>query len=121
MENVTRLRVLAAEDCVETANDLTMLLRLWGHDACAVYDGTQALRAALESPPDVLILDINMPGMDGFAVARSVRSQHDSELLMIVALTGHDSEALRQQAREAGMDHYLVKPVVAKALRGILS
>jgi CheY-like chemotaxis protein len=86
-------------------------LKSFGHEACAVYDGQQALVTALSFRPDVVLLDIGMPGLDGYEVARRLRTLKRGEPLRIIAVTGWGQEADRTRSREAGFDVHLVKPV----------
>ncbi|SAK85934.1 PAS/PAC sensor hybrid histidine kinase [Caballeronia hypogeia] len=116
------LRVLVVDDRSDGADALTELLRLDGHDAEAVYGGPQALESVRRRRPDVVFLDLAMPGMDGFDVARHLRGDFPAQPPMrIVALTGRGQEADRQQAVAASFDGHLVKPADAEKLRAVLS
>jgi DNA-binding response OmpR family regulator len=110
-----------AEDCRDTALSLTLLLRHWGHEARAVHSGPAALEAAADFTPDVAIVDIGLPQMDGFAVASALREQYSPEKLLLVALTGFSQLEFRRRSLEAGFDHYLVKPVAPDTLKSLLS
>ena len=115
-----RRRVLIVDDNVDAATTLELLLRSLGHETSVAHNGTEALRLADEFRPEVVLLDIGMPGIDGYEVARRLRTmKHDQ--LRIVAVTGWGQEADRQRSKEAGFDLHLVKPVepdeLAKALR----
>jgi signal transduction histidine kinase/CheY-like chemotaxis protein/PAS domain-containing protein len=114
-------RVLVVEDNPDAAETLTTLLKLLGHRVRTVYDGVAALDAARSSPPDVMLVDIGLPGMDGYQLARLVR--HDAELdrVVLVALTGYGREEDKQQAMAAGFDYHLVKPVSTDALHGLVA
>jgi signal transduction histidine kinase/ActR/RegA family two-component response regulator len=114
-------RVLVVEDNPDTAESLTMLLELLGHRVRAVYDGVAALDAARTSPPDVMLVDIGLPGMDGYELARRVRRDSDLHGVILVALTGYGREEDKQQAMAAGFDYHLVKPVSPDALHGLVS
>jgi CheY-like chemotaxis protein len=116
-----RARILVAEDCQDTALSLMMLLRHWGHETRAVHNGTDAMEAAAEFAPNVVILDIGLPQMDGFAVASALRQQHRPEELLLVALTGYSQPEFRRRSLEAGFDHYLVKPVAPDVLKALLA
>jgi CheY-like chemotaxis protein len=116
-----RARVLLAEDCRDAAATLGFLLERWGFQVCITYDGTAALAAAQTHAPDVAILDIGLPGLDGFAVAAALRQQRGPGELMLVALTGYGSNECLQKARQAGFDHYFVKPVAPAVLRALLA
>jgi CheY-like chemotaxis protein len=87
-----------------------MLLRVWGFDCRAAYDGAAGLRAACEYHPDCLLLDIAMPGLDGFRLARAVRAQPGLERAKLIALTAYSDEAYVRCSRAAGFDLHLVKP-----------
>jgi signal transduction histidine kinase/ActR/RegA family two-component response regulator/PAS domain-containing protein len=114
-------RVLLVEDNRDTAESLMMLLELLGHRVRAVYDGVAALDAARTSPPDVMLVDIGLPGMDGYEVARRVRRDPDLDGVVLVALTGYGREEDRQRAMAAGFDYHLVKPVSPDALHGLVA
>jgi CheY-like chemotaxis protein len=104
-------RVLVVDDNIDAAATLEVLLKSLGHEACAAYDGHQALRMAVEFRPDVVLLDIGMPGLDGYEVARRLRALKPAHPMRIVAITGWGQEADRSRSREAGFDVHLVKPV----------
>jgi signal transduction histidine kinase/ActR/RegA family two-component response regulator len=114
-------RVLLVEDNPDTAESLMMLLELLGHRVRSVYDGVAALDAARTSPPDVMLVDIGLPGMDGYEVARRVRRDPDLDRVTLVALTGYGREEDKQQAIAAGFDYHLVKPVSPDALHGLVA
>jgi two-component system CheB/CheR fusion protein len=113
-------RVLVVEDCPDTAETLTILLRHWGHETCLAHSGTEAVQAAYMFEPDVAILDIGLPELDGFAVAAEMRRQRGRKLLL-VALTGYATEDYRQRSYRAGFDHYLIKPVTPDTLKVLLA
>ncbi len=111
------LRVLVVEDNVDSADSLSMLLRLYGHDVQVARTGPTALEMASASRPDVVLLDIGLPGMDGYQVAKRLRERPEFQDVMICALTGYtpsDSDRLRHQ--ESGFDHYFVKPASIESL-----
>jgi CheY-like chemotaxis protein len=112
-------RVLIVDDNVDAATTLHLLLRSLGHETAVAHNGMEALKVAAEFHPEIVLLDIGMPGIDGYEVARRLRSI--KEHLKIVAVTGWGQEADRQRSREAGFDLHLVKPVepedLARALR----
>ncbi len=115
-----RPRVLVVDDNQDAAETLTDLLDLWDYPAEAVYDGPSALRRAEEYRPGVILLDIGLPGMDGYEVARRLREAPVLAGALIVAVTGYASEADQAEAREAGFDHHLPKPVDPARLRSLL-
>jgi two-component system CheB/CheR fusion protein len=115
------LRVLIVEDIEAVAEMLAMLLKLWGHDVRAAYDGPTALVAARTYQPDVIFLDIGLPGMNGYEVARELRQQAHGKKPLIAALTGYGQQEDRRLSREAGFDHHMVKPIDPNALEAFLA
>ena len=113
------LRVLVVDDNVDTATSLALLLRESGHDVRTAHDGPTALEAALDYQPDVALMDIGLPGLDGFEVAKRMRQQPILQKAVLVAMTGYGKESDRSQ--EAGFDHYLVKPVQFEKVHEILA
>jgi CheY-like chemotaxis protein len=114
-------RILVVDDNRDSADSLAMLLRLVGHDVRTAHDGRQALVVAATYRPDLVLLDIGLPGMDGFAVARHLRSQPELAGVVLVALTGYGSDEDRRQAQAAGFNQHMVKPVNFDALQELLS
>ena len=112
-ENAGRsLRILIVEDDVDSGDSLNLLLRLYGHDVQVARTGPMALEMASAFRPDVVLLDIGLPGMDGYQVARRLRERPEFKDVIMCALTGYTpSEADRQRHQETGFDHYYVKPV----------
>ena len=84
-------------------------------------NGPDAVKTAIAMQPDVVLLDIGLPGMDGYEVARHLRQQSSSAKAQLIAVTGYGSEEDRRQAREAGFDHHLTKPVDPDYLKGLLA
>jgi CheY-like chemotaxis protein len=115
------VRVLVVEDNVDTATSLALLLTESGHDVRTAHDGPTALGAALDYRPDVALLDIGLPGLDGFEVAKRMRQQPIFQKVMMVAMTGYGKASDRQRSQEAGFDHYLVKPVKFEKVQEILA
>jgi PAS domain S-box-containing protein len=113
-------RVLLVEDNVDAAEALAELLRLWGHEVEIAHDGATAVQVAQTARPDVVLLDIGLPGMDGYQVAGALRSLKELHGALIVALTGYGQESDRQRAAVAGFDHHLIKPVDLEALRKLV-
>jgi PAS domain S-box-containing protein len=113
-------RVLVVDDNVDAATMLDMLLRSLGHETRVAHEGAAALRIAEEFHPDIVLLDIGMPGIDGYEVARRLRASRNRPM-RIVAVTGWGQEADRERSREAGFDLHLVKPVDANELARALS
>ena len=106
------LRVLVVEDNVDAADSLSLLLRLYGHEVQLARTGPTALEIASASRPDLVLLDIGLPGMDGYQVAKHLRANPEFKDVVICALTGYSpSEADKQRQQETGFNHYYVKPV----------
>ena len=113
--------VLLVEDNRDAAESLTMLLDLYGHRVRTVYDGFAALDAARAEAPDVMLVDIGLPGMDGYEVARRIRGDAAFQAVRLIALTGYGRDEDRQAALAAGFDHHLVKPVNPDRLHGLVT
>ena len=109
------------DDNVDAAEALELLLIALGHNVLTAHDGPSALKAALDFHPDVVLLDIGLPGMDGYAVARAIRQKAILKDAVLIAVTGYGQEADRQRAKEAGFDHFLMKPPDYNLLKGILA
>lgn len=110
-----------ADDNRDSADTLAMLLRRLGNDVTTVYDGPHALEAATQHQPHMLVLDIGMPTMSGYEVARKLRSHPEFQSVLLVAMTGWGQEEDRRRTREAGFDHHLVKPVELRAIQDLLA
>jgi len=112
------LRVLVVEDNVDAADSLSLLLRLYGHEVQVARTGPTALELASAFRPDLVLLDIGLPGMDGYQVAKQLREKPEFKDVMLCALTGFTpSEADRHRQQETGFNHYYVKPLdMAKLL-----
>ena len=115
------LRILVVDDNRAVATSFERLLRLFGHEVCIAHDGFEALRIASQLKPDVALLDLGLPRMDGFELARLLRQEKDRTGLRLVAVTGWGHESFRLRAREAGFDDHLVKPVDPDALLGLIA
>jgi CheY-like chemotaxis protein len=118
---IRRRRILVVYDHHDAARILALLLESLGHEVQTAHDGTAALDAVHEFRPDVMFLDIGLPQIDGYEVARRVRELPEGKGLRLVALTGWGHAQARQRSREAGFDDHLVKPAAAKALRELLA
>jgi PAS domain S-box-containing protein len=110
------LRVLVVDDNNDSADSLAVWLDLVGHDVRTAYDGRQALALAQELRPDVILLDIGMPGMSGYEVARRLRESPETRDVLLLAMTGWGQDEDRRLSQEAGFDEHLVKPLDPKAL-----
>ncbi len=115
------VRVLVVEDNVDAAETLADLLRLWDYVAEVVHDGQAAIAAAAAFRPHAVLLDIGLPKMNGFEVARWLRREPDLAGVLVIAVTGYGQESDRAAGREAGFDHHLVKPVDLDLLRRLLA
>lgn len=114
------LRILLAEDNLDLATMLTAVLELDGHQVTHVFDGQAAVDTAIGERPDVVLLDIGLPGLNGYEVAGRLRDQLGRAAPVMIALTGYGREEDRQRTADAGIDHHLVKPVDIDLLRGLL-
>jgi signal transduction histidine kinase/CheY-like chemotaxis protein len=116
-----RFRILIAEDNRDSAESLRMLLQLCGYDVTVAASGPEAVKAAAATHPDIVLCDIGLPGMDGFAVAGELRRNPDTAKARLIAVTGYGRDEDRQRALEAGFDQHLVKPVDPGQLLGQLA
>lgn len=116
-----RHRVLVVDDNVDAAKSMAMLLKLAGQDACTVHDGQEALNAAAEFQPELVLLDLGLPGLDGFEVARQLRQTKQGGKVVLAAVTGYGDSEDRRRSNEAGFDYHFVKPVDFGALKEVLS
>jgi len=115
------LRILVVDDNGPAADMLAMILESYGNELLTAYSGEKALELAETHRPDVILLDIGMPVIDGYETARRIRRQPRGHEPMLIALTGWGQERDKEKAREAGFDHHLVKPTKAEDLRVLLS
>jgi CheY-like chemotaxis protein len=116
-----RCRVLIVDDNADAARSLAMLLEMGGHDVRLCYDGDSAVTEAETFHPDVVFLDIGLPGRDGLEVARDLRMRALSPQPVLVALTGYGQAEDVRRSREAGFDHHLVKPADPEAVKALLA
>lgn len=115
-----RTSVLLVEDDADSRQSLGMLLRMWGHSVALAETGSQALELAEAQAPRIVLLDVNLPDVDGYELAGRLRSLRTFPEHLI-ALTGYDSDDDRERSRNAGFRHHLVKPVNLDRLRELLS
>jgi len=115
------VRVLVVEDNIDAAESLATLLRLWGHDVRVVHDGLDAVDAARSYLPEVVLLDIGLPGLDGYQVAERLCVEPGLENTLLVAMTGYGQPEDRRRSAEAGIHHHFVKPVEPFVLRNLLA
>jgi CheY-like chemotaxis protein len=111
--------VLVVDGLPDAAESLALLLALWGYEFRVAYDGPRALQVAKDYRPDVIFLDLALPGLSGFAVARRLRQDPAFETTLLVALTGYDADPALSS--EAGLDLHLTKPVEPEVLRQLLA
>jgi CheY-like chemotaxis protein len=109
------------EDHADTADSLALLLCLFGHQVRVARDGRTALELARAFSPDVVLLDIGLPGMDGWQIAQQFRQQPAARRPLLIALTGYGQDNDRQRSHEAGIDLHLLKPVDPDLLRRLLA
>jgi PAS domain S-box-containing protein len=115
------LRILVVDDNRDAAESMAILMALWGHEVRRTYDGRRAIDVCLSYRPQVIFLDIGLPGMDGYEVAARLREKPETARTVLVAVTGYGQEEDRRRSRRAGFDHHLVKPVAPETLRLLLS
>ncbi len=120
-EGPPRARILVADDNYDAAQSLALMLGMDGHEVRTAGDGLEALRVAEEFRPQLVLLDIGMPKLDGYETARRLRERPWSRSTQLFALTGWGQEEDRERARQAGFDRYLVKPVDPDALSQLLN
>jgi CheY-like chemotaxis protein len=113
--------VIVVEDNLDAAESLMMLIEVLGHRVRVVHDGPAALEAALREVPGVMLVDIGLPGMDGYELARRLRQQPELAETRLIALTGYGREEDRRCALAAGFDHHLIKPIEFDILRQVLA
>lgn len=116
-----RCRILVVDDHEDTAAMLGLLLTLIGHQTQVAHDGLEALATAVAFRPDVVLLDINLPGISGHEVARKLRELPWGRELTLVAVTAMDQEPHRLESRRSGFDAHLVKPVDSHTLEALLA
>jgi CheY-like chemotaxis protein len=114
------LRVLVAEDNEDSAATMAVLLRLYGHEVEVAGDGLTALQAVKASQPDVVLLDIGLPKLDGWLLAKQIRQKAALKRPFLVAISGYGTEADKQRSQESGIDVHLVKPVNPQELADLL-
>jgi DNA-binding response OmpR family regulator len=117
---MTSRKILIVEDSPDAQQMLKDLLEMWGHEVVCASDGVAGVSAALAASPDVALVDIGLPGLDGYEVARRIRRNPEGKDLMLVALTGYGSPEQKAKALEAGFNVHVAKPVNAKRLASIL-
>jgi PAS domain S-box-containing protein len=114
-------RVLVVDDNVDAAESVAILLRLWSHDVDVAFNGSDALALIVKQKPELVILDIGLPGMSGYELARRIRSDRRFDDTTLVAVTGYGQENDRLRSQDAGFDHHLTKPIHPSQLHDILA
>ena len=106
-----RRRILVVDDNLDSAESMALMLKLSGHDVATAHDGMEAVELARDFQPDVALLDLGMPKLDGYEAARSIRQESWGQEMLLVALTGWGQQEDKRRSREAGFDAHLVKPI----------
>jgi PAS domain S-box-containing protein len=119
--DATKRRILVVDDNKDAATTLGRMLRIMGGEIRAAYDGVEAVETAEAYRPDVVLLDIGLPRLSGYEVARRIRAQPWGKAVVLIALTGWGQDEDKRRSREAGFDHHLVKPVDPDALMRLLA
>lgn len=119
METLSR-RILVVDDNLDTADSLALLLELGGHEVRTTHDGVRALEVAQAFQPDVVLLDIGLPRMDGYEVAERLRLHPETRRSLLIAISGYGQDEDRQRAFAAGFDHHLIKPVDYETLKALI-
>ena len=114
-------RILVVDDNVDTARGMARLLKLLGHDIATAHSGPEAIETARLHRPEVVLLDIGLPGMSGYEVAARLRREESTQGAIIIAVSGYGQDDDRRRSREAGFDHHLIKPLDHDALLAILT
>jgi len=117
----TSLRILIVDDNRDSVTTLSMLLRRLGHQTFTAFDGEEAIAAARKFKPEVVLLDIGLPKLNGYEVCRWIRAQSENEKVVIIAQTGWGQEETRKKTSDAGFDYHMVKPLDPNTLRKILA
>jgi len=113
------LSILVVDNDLDSADSLALLLEHWNHRVCVAYDGAQAIEVFRRQLPSVVLLDIGLPDIDGYEVARALKQEEHKALL--VALTGYGNDGHRRASAEAGFDRHFVKPVAIRDLEALLA
>ena len=112
---------MLVDDNVDAANTLAMLLEMQGYNVSVAYRAQDALERAALDPPGIFLLDIGLPDMDGYELARRLREQQPTGDAVLIALTGYGQAQDRERSEQAGFDHHLVKPVEIERLSALLA
>ncbi len=117
----SNLRILIVDDNKDGADTLSMMMKILGNHTRTAYDGEEAVRAAIEFQPDVILLDIGLPKLNGYEACRRIKEQKNGHEILIIAQTGWGQDEDRQRTHDAGFDHHLVKPVDMTELNKLLA
>jgi two-component system CheB/CheR fusion protein len=115
------LRVLIVDDNIDAANSLALLLETVGHSVATAHSGIAALETLEGHRPHVVLLDIGLPELDGYEIAKRVRARYSPAELVLVAMTGYGQQTDRERSKAAGFDHHLVKPAAFEEIETILA
>jgi CheY-like chemotaxis protein len=121
MTHPSKRRILVVDDNVDSAESMALLLRLEGHDVHTLHAGERVLATVRERRPDVVLLDIGLPGISGYDVARAIREERALDAVRLVAVSGYSRDQDRERAQGAGFDRHLVKPVEFAALHDLIA
>jgi len=116
-----RRRILVVDDNTDSAESLALLLGFWGHEVLIAHDGLSGIEKAQTFCPEIVLLDIGLPKLDGYSVAQRLRQQASLAKTVLIAMTGYGQEEDRRRTREAGFHHHLVKPVDVEELERLLA
>jgi CheY-like chemotaxis protein len=105
------VRVLVVDDNADAAESVALFLRLEGHDTITALDGLQAIELCRSFAPDVVVIDIGLPGLNGYELAQQLRASPETAHMQLIALTGYGQESDVRAAKEAGFDHHFIKPM----------
>jgi CheY-like chemotaxis protein len=114
-------RVLVVDDNLDNAESLSMFVRLLGHEVETAHDGLQAIEVAQRFGPDLVLLDIGLPKLDGYEVAQRLRAEGTCKAACLVAITGWGRDEDSERAKDAGFDHHLTKPVDPAVLEKLIA
>jgi len=120
LATVTRKRIIVVDDNDDQVQSLATLLTMMGHDVALAANGQDAIDRAIRFQPDLMLIDIGMPGMEGYEVARRIRERPDMQNILLVAQTGWGGDVERQRSKEAGFDDHLVKPLTPTTLEEVI-
>jgi CheY-like chemotaxis protein len=117
----SKYRILVVDDNKDVAVSLAMLLKIMGHDTRTAHDGIESVEAAAAFRPEVMLLDIGLPRLNGYDVCRRIREQSWGAGIVLIALTGWGNDEDKQRSKLAGFNYHMVKPVAPDALEKLLS